>query len=211
MCNYEEPTRRLKKVLMESGLTIEDFSKLCKVSRSAMKNYLDGRLPQSDQLISICRACDVSADWLLGLSDVSNPSAELKGVCEYTGLTETAVTKITNHRFSNHWDKILSHMIVSDGFETLMTDYGTFLDSAERLSTANLEEPEFELNEEGRVVLSRNEATHHFMRKVSLAMIGICHEDYYNSFDMASKNTHQKWLEHIDSIVKKHRTNDEEE
>lgn len=165
--------------------------------------------PKLKHLLAMCDIFDCDLDHLTGRLPES--THDIHFVCDYTGLTEAAVRKIANHSISGSWSKLLSHMIVSDGFEGLMTDYGTFIDSSERLSIANLEEPSFKLNEEGMVVLSRNEAVHHFMRKVSLAMTGICQEDYYNNLDKASKNTHQKWLEHIDSIVKEHRTNEEEE
>lgn len=126
MCNCEEPTRRLKKVLMESGLTIEEFAKQCKVSRSAMKNYLDGRLPQSDQLINICKACNVSADWLLGLSDVKSTSADISTVVKTLGITEEAVNTIID-LYGKERGPSLSRLIEHESFLLLVNDYTDFL------------------------------------------------------------------------------------
>lgn len=80
---------RLNLLYGESRLTQSDFAKLCGVSASALKNYLNGDRPfPTTNVIKLCKQLSISSDWLLGLSDVRQPSADLRGVCEYTGLSE---------------------------------------------------------------------------------------------------------------------------
>ena len=87
-------TQRLEALLVDSGLSQEKFADRCGLSLAALKNYISSekpRLPNTESLLKICKAFSVSADWLLGLSDVRQPSADLRGVCEYTGLSEESV------------------------------------------------------------------------------------------------------------------------
>ena len=75
--------------------TQEEFGNRLGLSRNTIAQYLNGhRIPDSITLKQICERCNVSADWLLGLSDVKKPDTDLKAVCEYTGLSEEAVNQL---------------------------------------------------------------------------------------------------------------------
>ena len=52
--------------------------------------YLNGdRIPDAATLHQICTACDISADWLLGLpGGIKSTIPSIKAVVQYTGLTE---------------------------------------------------------------------------------------------------------------------------
>ena len=43
-------------------------------------------MPNAVGIRQICERCNVSADWLIGLSDAKKPETDLQAVCEYTGL-----------------------------------------------------------------------------------------------------------------------------
>lgn len=61
---------------------------------SAIKNK-KAKAPASDTVFKIARHFNVSSDWLLGLSDFATPDtdtrANIKAVCEYTGLSVRSV------------------------------------------------------------------------------------------------------------------------
>lgn len=90
-----EFTRNLKELLKRSELTVTAFADRIGITRQALTTYLnDGRIPDSETLLKICKAFHISADWLLGLSTVSSVDKDLQSVCKYTGLSELSVTKL---------------------------------------------------------------------------------------------------------------------
>ena len=171
-------TGRLNQLLQESDLTREEFAKRCQVSGSALTNYLNGsRTPDAAKIKPICEEFSVSADWLLGLSDVRNPSAELKGVVDFTGLSEDAVNKIVSLSSKR---KTISHLIEANAFGKLVENYSIFIDLLEKLKQKGaMELPAYEMTDDGKVVLNADGAIQHFNRNVSIAMGHICDDDYY--------------------------------
>ena len=72
--------------------SITDFSNEYGLKRPTMGQFFSGeRVPGAPMLREICEKTGVSADWLLGLSDVKRPDANIKAVCEYTGLSQATV------------------------------------------------------------------------------------------------------------------------
>ncbi len=120
-------TGRLNQLYQESKLTREEFAKRCKISTSALTNYLKGsRTPDAAKLPCICEEFEVSADWLLGLSDVRMPSAEMRAVSEYINLPEDTVLHIKNYdaKMLNAFIRFIEH----EAFDRLIETYGDFLD-----------------------------------------------------------------------------------
>lgn len=75
--------------------------------------YINGNTEcPAKNIVKIARYYGVSTDYLLGLSNVKSTDTELKGVCEYTGLSEKAVNVLK--RFKNEeqvialWDYVIS-------------------------------------------------------------------------------------------------------
>lgn len=63
---------RLNKLLGDMSIT--EFAEKVGISRQAMGFYLNGdRIPDSFTLAQICKACSVSSDWLIGLSNDPAP------------------------------------------------------------------------------------------------------------------------------------------
>ena len=61
---------RLNTVLYEQELSQADLDKRTGIGRANISRYVcNKQMPTVDSLISICKTLDVSADWLLGLSD----------------------------------------------------------------------------------------------------------------------------------------------
>lgn len=61
---------RMKQLLKESHLSITEFSESIGISRQSVGFYLNGnRQPSAEHIKKICESLNVSADWLLGLSD----------------------------------------------------------------------------------------------------------------------------------------------
>lgn len=88
---------RLRKIMKECGENQTSLAEKIKqqsfvIQRQSISQYMSGQSnPDTDRLTAICKALNVSADFLLGLSDVASPCVTVQEMCRYTGLSETAV------------------------------------------------------------------------------------------------------------------------
>ncbi len=88
--------------LMKDGETQQQFGERVGINRNTIATYFkakkDGkdRVPDTAIVLKVCRACNVSADWLLGLhqTDTKNADPDMQAVCKYTRLEEEAVTAL---------------------------------------------------------------------------------------------------------------------
>lgn len=92
--------KRLKEIMEKRG---ENQTSLAKkiteqyvtIQRQTISLYMNGQSkPDTERLTAIAKVLDVSADWLLGLSDVQSMDGEVKQVCEHTGLSQAAVERL---------------------------------------------------------------------------------------------------------------------
>lgn len=61
---------RLKHLRVENGLKLKDVAAALNVTIRSINRYEDGtREPSIDMLVKFCKLYDVSADYLLGLTD----------------------------------------------------------------------------------------------------------------------------------------------
>lgn len=81
-------------------MTLDQFSKKLEMSRATVGFYAAGqRIPDALGLKKIAEKCNVSADWLLGLSSVKSQNGEIKQVCAYTGLSEAAISILNSSKY----------------------------------------------------------------------------------------------------------------
>lgn len=87
---------RLNQLFAESGKTVKDFaSEVVHASRQSVGYYLNGdRVPDSETLAQICKNCHVSADWLLGLSDIRSTDHDIKSACETLRISEASAENL---------------------------------------------------------------------------------------------------------------------
>lgn len=72
--------------------TQEEFAKFLGISRPTVGFYEAGqRLPDALVLRQIAEKCNVSADYLLGLTDEKTPDMDIRSICECTGLSLKSV------------------------------------------------------------------------------------------------------------------------
>ena len=193
-------TGRLNKLLQDSNLTREEFAKRCQVSGSALTNYLNGsRTPDAAKLKPICEEFSVSADWLLGLSDVRMPSTDLKAVVEYTGLSEAAINIIVKLSQQKELSNAFSNMIEKPEFPELIEKYYKYLELAKKIRERNSHVYEFykgtinietgetkvtktaEIKEDGNVELNMYDALFYCMDQTASTMKTICDEELYQT------------------------------
>lgn len=88
-----ERLKELRGDLSQSKL-VKDFTNRTNTTLTAQslgRYENETRKPDSEMLIALSKYYGVSADYLLGLSDVKEINADKKAVCEYTGLSEESI------------------------------------------------------------------------------------------------------------------------
>ena len=90
---------RLEILFQESGNSIAGYAKTLGITRQTLGFYLNGdRIPDIETVGQISRACGVSSDWLIGLTDVRSPDTKIKALCDYTGLSELSVKLMHDYK-----------------------------------------------------------------------------------------------------------------
>lgn len=80
-------------------MSIRQFAKFLGINFATYNKWeSDTASATSSNLIDICNKCNVSADYLLGLSNESTRDLDLKAVCKYTGLSENAVKVLNDNQ-----------------------------------------------------------------------------------------------------------------
>ena len=75
--------------------SITEFADKIGISRQTCSYYLSGnRLPDAVTLLQICDQCEVSADYLLGITDVRSRDLDIQNVCRALDLSEPAVMQL---------------------------------------------------------------------------------------------------------------------
>lgn len=84
--------KRLKELRLCKDLSLKKLASDLGVTAQSLSLYETGqRAINIDLLKRIAEYFSVSSDYLLGLSDAATNDADLKAVCDYTGLSEDAV------------------------------------------------------------------------------------------------------------------------
>lgn len=85
----------LKKLRIEKGMSQADLANLINTNRSTLANYESGnRNPDNEILYNLSKTLNVSADYLLGISNVKELDTSIKAVRKCTKLSEEAVNSI---------------------------------------------------------------------------------------------------------------------
>ena len=83
---------RIAELLKEQGERRKDLAKHLGVTDNTISYHVRGtRTPTIPQIICIADYFNVSTDYLLGRTDVKTTDTTVKGICEYTGLSEETV------------------------------------------------------------------------------------------------------------------------
>jgi transcriptional regulator with XRE-family HTH domain len=106
------PTR-LRGLLEQANIKQGDLASFCSVQRQSVAQWKDGNTrPDILSLRKIAEFFNVSADYLLGISDNPTNDKDLNAVCEYIGLEQNATKKIK----AISQKKTLSAILESDYF-----------------------------------------------------------------------------------------------
>lgn len=107
---------KIKALREEKKETQDDLKKVLNFNNRQQVSYIErgDRLPTLEQICILAQHYSVTADYLLGLSDVATNDTNLKAVCDYTGLSEKAIKDlhfIKTYYFDNDNIDILNSII----------------------------------------------------------------------------------------------------
>ncbi len=100
MGNVTEKTRkiigcRINELLAINDVKQKELAAHLSVSDNIVSYFVKGaRVPNTEQIIKIANFFNVSADYLLGLTDVKSTDTDLKMIGDYTGLSEECIEKL---------------------------------------------------------------------------------------------------------------------
>ncbi len=107
---------RLNTALAAANMKQKELAKLLGVTDNTISYFCSGkRIPNIEQIIQISKFLNVSTDFLLGLSDVKSTEADIKTICDYTGLNEKSISYLFEQ---NEFYKSKVKTFVSDCPET---------------------------------------------------------------------------------------------
>ena len=117
-------SERLSKLMKERGLKQQDLASVLGVKRQTVSLYMIGQsMPDAEQLKKISMFFDVSADWLLGISEYKDKQIEKISAAEL-GFSENAIsTLIASKEMYKSWDftEIFNYLLSMDEFYSLLS------------------------------------------------------------------------------------------
>ncbi len=122
---------RLREVMRKSKMSNTEISKISGIDRTLIGRHCKGqRTISTADLITYCQTFNVSADYLLGLSDAPTTDKDLQSVCDYTGLDEIIIKFFAENKDIN--DRLVSidflkmfiyELIYRVDIDDLLTDF----------------------------------------------------------------------------------------
>ncbi len=172
---------RIKELRKKHGFdTQQDFADALNVDRSLVKGWENEKkpvLPRLDNLLAMCDKFQCDLDHLVGRLPES--THDIHFVHEMTGLSESAIKKISGPQLNNTFSSLLSRLIESPYYENLITAYNHYLLSLARLKTRDFDDTSlFEEVSDEKVILSKLSAVGYFKQQVASVMNQICDTDY---------------------------------
>ena len=116
--------KRLKELRKANGYTIEQFAEAVGISKSTVGYYENNnRMPDIEILSRIADVLNVSADYLIGKTNTTATKGKTKTVCDFTGLSDTAVEYLAELVKNKRFDRIA---VITHLFSELKQDYAFY-------------------------------------------------------------------------------------
>ena len=107
-------------------MTLQEFADKLGMSRATVGFYAAGkRIPDALGVKTIAEKCNVSADWLLGLSETKEICGDVNLVCNYTQLNADAIETIKGECYYQSSRIALNFILSNESFLENIVDFIT--------------------------------------------------------------------------------------
>ena len=107
-------------------MTLQEFADKLEMSRATVGFYAAGkRIPDALGIKTIAEKCNVSADWLLGLSETKEICGDVNLVCNYTQLNADAIETIKGECYYQSSRIALNFILSNESFLENIVDFIT--------------------------------------------------------------------------------------
>lgn len=110
-------SRRIAAALNRRNMSQKDLADMCvNVSESTLTAWIKGDKhgkrtePKIEGLNEVAKALGVSLDYLVGNTEVASPKTDMRAACEFTGLSEQAITNLKDS-FNNRHIEFVNHLL----------------------------------------------------------------------------------------------------
>lgn len=88
-------SERLAEARLQKGYTQQQIAEFLGCNRATVTNYENGkRTPDIDTIVKLAKLYEVSADYLLGLSNAESTDKDIQFISKRTGLNENAINRL---------------------------------------------------------------------------------------------------------------------
>lgn len=115
--------KRLGEIMQKKGVSRMELKDSTGLSLQSISNYLkDKRKPDCEMVAEIATALNVSADYLLGLSEVHTRNETIQGINMETGLWGDAIAKLMTEKIcgDNEISDFISYLVTNSRISELI-------------------------------------------------------------------------------------------
>lgn len=106
---------RLNTLLANKDIKQKELAQYLEVTDNTISYFVKGkRTPNTEQIIKISKYFDVSADYLLGLSETPTNNKDEQFICDYTGLNLDSIRNLVHHKNNNPQNLEFENYLISD-------------------------------------------------------------------------------------------------
>lgn len=132
MENVNKFGERLLKLREERNETQQQLADAIGITRQSLSRYeTSERTPNMDLIYNIAKHYNVSADYLLGLSEVKSIEKNMQVACKVTGLSEKAINNITSFKLDYDFPVLLHDIILKSVMNSVVDEIGFICDFLE--------------------------------------------------------------------------------
>ncbi len=129
--------QRLIELREKRDITQQTLADDLNITRQSLSLYEKAeRTINIDLLVKIAKYFDVSTDYLLGLNDNTTTDTDMQAVCNYTGLTETAIAFVQDIKNRGYID-ILNTFLANWSIILILENINKTLDETEKFNNDN--------------------------------------------------------------------------